>query len=184
MEKIASHLRGGSVRALAGLILFLIVSTMPASAQETSANVSPVQELNVSDILKMPARILGEGTNTKPSGKYKLAKFRLEQVDLPAATEVEIKGRKTEVREAFRLTLVGGPFPVRALPPVIWIDDVAVGYGIESEDLTEITVVTYDRSLLREGANLYLSYGGKEQKEDRERVPEKLNLGGAKGGNQ
>jgi hypothetical protein len=167
-----------------GFLLLLFVSASLASAQDTSAPASQEQELSVSDILKMPGKILGEGSNVRPSGKYKLTKFRLEQVDLPAAHQVEIGGKTVEVKQAFRLTLAGGPFPVRALPPVIWLDDVAVGYAVENEDLTEITVIFFDRALLREGASLYLSYGSKQDKTDRERVPEKLNMGGAKGGNQ
>jgi hypothetical protein len=73
---------------------------------------------------------------------------------------------------------------VRALPPVIWIDDTAVGYGVENEDLNTITVVTFDPSLLREGATIFLSYGDKEDKTDRVAVPEKLKLDGPKGGNK
>jgi hypothetical protein len=72
---------------------------------------------------------------------------------------------------------------VRALPAVIWVDDVAVGFGVEGEDLTEITAVTFDESLLRDGATLYLSYGDKENKEGRTALPEKLKLD-AKGGNR
>jgi hypothetical protein len=70
------------------------------------------------------------------------------------------------------------------MPPVIWIDDVAVGYGVESEDLDAITAVTFDESLVREGATLYVSYGDKEKKEDRTALPEKLKLNANKGGNQ
>jgi hypothetical protein len=73
---------------------------------------------------------------------------------------------------------------VRALPAVVWIDDEAVGYGVESEDLDAITVVTFDASLIREGATLYLSYGDKENKKDRTALPEKLTLGANKGGNK
>ena len=103
---------------------------------------------------------------------------------LPAAVEVEVGGKRVEVSRAFRVTVTGGPFPVRALPAVVWIDDVAVGYGVESEDLDAITAVTFDASLLREGATLYVSYGDKENKDDRTALPEKLKLGAKKGGEQ
>ena len=73
---------------------------------------------------------------------------------------------------------------VRALPAVIWIDDEAVGFGVESEDLDAITAVTFDESLVREGATFYLSYGDKEKKDDRTALPERLKLGVSKGGNQ
>jgi hypothetical protein len=64
------------------------------------------------------------------------------------------------------------------------VDDEAVGYGVESEDLDAITAVTFDASLLREGATLYVSYGDKENKEGRTALPEKLKLGTTKGGNR
>jgi hypothetical protein len=70
------------------------------------------------------------------------------------------------------------------MPAVVWIGDAAVGYGVESEDLDAITAVTFDESLLRDGATLYLSYGDKENKEDRTPLPVRLALGADKGGNQ
>jgi hypothetical protein len=88
------------------------------------------------------------------------------------------------VSRAFRVTVTGGPFPIRALPAVVWIGDAAVGYGVESEDLDAITAVTFDESLLRDGATVYLSYGDKENKSERSALPEKLDLGAGKGGNQ
>jgi hypothetical protein len=169
------------IRMALGLMLVLIGSTSLALAQDASAGAA-TQELTMTDILRLPGKVLGEGANTKAVGKFKVARYRVEEVALPQTKEVEIRGAKVQASKAFRVTLVGGPFPVRAMPPVVWLDDVAVGYGVENEDLTEITVVTYDAELLREGATLYLSYGDKKNKEDRVEVPEKLKLAGAKGG--
>ena len=134
------------------------------------------------DILSLPGTVLGEGANANAVGPFKARTFRVEEVSLPRPVRAEVAGRDTEVTKAYRLTIIGGPFPVRALPAVVWVDDVAVGYGVESEDLTEITAVTFDASVLREGASLYLSYGSKEDKEDRTRLPERLTLDGPKGG--
>jgi hypothetical protein len=130
----------------------------------------------------LPGTIIGEGRNLKAVGKFKVARYRIEHLTLPKTMNVEVGGKKVETGEAFRVIIVGGPFPVRALPPVVWIDDEAVGYGVESEDLTEITVVLFDRAALREGARMFLSYGDKENKENRTELPEKLTLGGPKGG--
>ena len=152
----------------------------PAATNTPQAN----QDLTVTDILRLPGRVLGEGRNTRATGQHKVKSYRVEEVTLPRMTEVRIKGETRSVGRAFRLTITGGPFPVRAMPPVIWVDDTAVGYGVENEELTEITAVTFDDSLLVEGATLYLSYGDKNNKEDRTALPEKLSLGGPKGGNQ
>ena len=170
------------------LFLFSVCASLTASAQDiapTDSDSQASQEVTVTDILKLQGRVLGEGSNTRAVGHHKLKSFRVEEVTLPRVKEVKIKGETRSVGRAFRLTIKGGPFPVRAMPPVIWLDDTAIGYGIESEDLTEITVITYDEAALAEGATIYLSYGDKKNKEDRVAVPEKLKLNGAaKGGNQ
>jgi hypothetical protein len=70
------------------------------------------------------------------------------------------------------VTVTGGPFPVRALPAVIWLDDQIVGYGIENETLSQITAVTFDGTLISEGGVVSLSYG--ENKEGRVRLSQKL----------
>lgn len=165
------------------LLLLLIGSTALAMAQESQTNAAN-QELTLTEILNLPGKTLGEGINRKAVGKFKVASYRVEEVDLPRVQEVEIRGEKVQATKAFRVTLIGGPFPVRAMPPVIWIDDVAVGYGVENEDLTEITVITYDLALLHEATTLYLSYGDKTNRKERDRVPEKLKLAGAEGAKQ
>lgn len=175
-----SH-RWRSVMLAAGFLLILIGGAPLAAAQIAAAPAND-QELTVTDLLKLPGKILGEGTNTKAVGKYKAASYRVEEVALPQPLEVEIRGQKMHATQAFRLTLTGGPFAVRALPPVIWIDDTPIGFGVESEDLDAITAITFDVELLREGATLYLSYGDKENKKDRVALPEKLKLAGPKGG--
>src|SRR5690349_6185851 len=79
-----------------------------------------------------------------PAGKLKVKNYRVEELQLPSPVKVEVKGKRAEVSRAFRVTVTGGPFPVRALPAVVWIDDEPVGYGVESEDLDAITAVTFD----------------------------------------
>jgi hypothetical protein len=169
------------------LFLFSACASLTAFAQDAPANsdADATQEVTVTDILKLEGRVIGEGTNAKATGQHKLKSYRVEEVTLPRMKEVKIKGETRSVGKAFRLTIKGETFPVRALPAVIWLDDTAIGYGIESEDLTEITVITYDEAALAEGATIYLSYGDKKNKEDRAALPEKLKLNGAaRGGNQ
>ncbi|HEX9917753.1 MAG TPA: hypothetical protein VGA87_01230 [Pyrinomonadaceae bacterium] len=170
------------------LFLFSACGSL-AFAQDTPASTpdpdtASNQEVTVTDILKLQGRVLGEGSNTRAVGQFKVKSYRVEEVTLPRMQDVKIKDETRSVGKAFRLTIKGGPFPVRAMPPVIWLDETAIGYGIENEDLNEITVITYDESVLAEGATIYLSYGDKQNKEDRTALPEKLKLGGAKGGNQ
>ena len=169
--------------ATLSLLLLALTGTLQARAQDTAAP-DNAQEPQMSDLLKMPGKVIAESDAPAPAGKLKLKNFRVEELTLPAPVSVEVGGKRVEVSRAFRVTVTGGPFPVRALPAVVWIDDAAVGFGVESEDLDAITAVTFDASLLREGATLYLSYGDKENKADRSALPEKLKLGANKGGNQ
>jgi hypothetical protein len=74
------------------------------------------------------------------------------------------------------VTVTGGPFPVRALPAVIWIDDQIAGNGIENEALSQVSAITFDSSLIREGGVVSISYG--EDKETRVRVSQRVQLKG------
>ena len=56
-----------------------------------------------------------------------------------------------------------------------------VGIGIENETLSQITAVTFDSSLIREGGVISVSYG--EDKEARVRISQRLQLK-REGGNQ
>jgi hypothetical protein len=60
------------------------------------------------------------------------------------------------------------------MPAVIWIDDQIVGHGIENETLSQVTAVTFDPSLIREGGVVSISYG--EDKSDRVRFSQQLQL--------
>ena len=161
----------------AGLLLLMSVGAGSALAQQVPG--APGNEdLNMSELLKLPGQVIGEGRNTRPVGQLKLMKYRVEELQLPRSTKVELHGQQVLVDKAWRLTITGGPFPVRALPAVIWIDDQMVGYGVENEQLSEITAITLDRDLLREGATISLSYG--EDKQGRVKLPEKLKLSGAR----
>jgi hypothetical protein len=181
MEPSSGGARRLAARLLAAACLLLIGAA--AALGQDAAGAGAEQEFTVTDLLKLPGKVVAVGGNAEPRGLLKLRSYRVEEVTLPRITEVELRGRRQSVTKAFRVTVAGGPFAVRALPPVVWIGDEAVGYGVESEDLTEITAVTYDESLLREGATLYLSYGDKENKEGRTALAGPLKLD-AKGANR
>ena len=134
------------------------------------------KEGTVRELLKLPGKLLGEAKSPRPSGDLKLTGYRVEELQLPRNINVEIKGQQVAVDKAWRVTVTGGPFPVRALPAVIWIDDQIVGNGIENETLSQITAITFDSSLIRQGGVVSLSYG--EDKEARVRLSQRLQLKG------
>jgi hypothetical protein len=75
----------------------------------------------------------------------------------------------------------GWSIPVRAMPAVIWIDDQIVGNGIENETLSQITAITFDSSLIREGG--VVSSLTAKIKNARREFPQRLQLK-REGGNQ
>src|SRR5262249_9691671 len=169
LKDVSSDSLPKKVSLIVGLLLLMVASVSHAFAQQD-------RDILMADLMKLHGKLLGEGRNTQPVGPLKLTRYRVEELSLPQSIKVELGGKTVQVDKAWRVTVMGGPFQVRALPPVIWVDDAPLGYGAENEQLSEISVITFDRSLLREGAAIALSYG--ESKEDRMKLPEKLSLTG------
>ena len=156
------------------VLLFLFVSGPGAFAQRN-------KELPVRELLSAPGKLISEAKSARPTTELKLTGYRVEEVKLPRQLNVEVRGQQVAVDKAWRVTLQGGPFPVRAMPAVIWIDDEIAGYGIENTTLSQITAITFDSSLIREGGVVSISYG--EDKEGRVRISQRLHLT-REGGNQ
>lgn len=155
------------------MVLFpvLLASGSSVLAQQ---NIPANKELPLQELVKLPGKVLSEAKTANQSGDLKLTGYRVEEVQLPRSINAEIRGQQVVVDRAWRVTITGGPFPVRAMPAVIWIDDQIVGYGIENETLSQITAITLDNSLLREGGVISLSYG--EHKEARVQLPQRIQL--------
>ena len=155
--------------AIAIVVLPLLATGSLVSAQRSE------KEMPVRELLKLPGKLVTE-VKSRPSGDLKLTGYRVEELQLTRNLTVELNGQQVAVDKAWRVTVTGGPFPVRALPATIWIDDQIVGNGIENEALSEITAITFDSSLLREGGVVALSYG--EDKDARVRLSQRLQLKG------
>ena len=156
----------------------LVVSGLSAFSQR---NPAANKELPLKQLLQLPGKVVSEAKSARPNGDLRLTGYRIEEVSLPQNLNVEIRGQQVAVNKAWRVTVHGGPFPVRALPAVVWIDDQIVGNGIENETLSQVTAITFDDSLIREGGVVSISYG--EDKESRRKFPQALQLR-REGGNQ
>jgi len=163
--------------AIVALTLLLASGLSVLSQRNPAAN----KELPLKQLLQLPGKLVSEAKSARPNGDLKLTGYRVEEVSLPQNLHVDIRGQQVAVDKAWRVTVQGGPFPVRALPAVIWIDDQIVGNGIENETLSQITAITFDSSLIREGGVVSISYG--EDKETRRKFPQALQLKQG-GGNQ
>ena len=159
--------------ALAGLILIAAQSVRSVDAQQPAGQ-SSANDIAISQMHKLAGKVLAQGKNEQPAGELKLRSYLIEEVTLARPVQVEISGLKTDVSRGWRLTITGGPFVVRAMPAMVWIDNILLGYGVESTDLQRISVITFDRSLLRDGAAVAISYG--ENDPARTELPERLAL--------
>ena len=154
------------------LLPVLLASELAALAQQNKNAMN--KGLPMRELIKLPGKLVSEAKTAKQSGELKLTGYRVEEVQLPRNVNAEVRGQQVVVNRAWRVTITGGPFPVRAMPAVIWIDDQIAGYGIENETLSQITAITLDNSLLREGGVISLSYG--EDKEARVQLPQRIQL--------
>jgi hypothetical protein len=140
-------------------IAIIIFPLLLAAGSEAFAQSNANKELPLSELLKLPGKLVSEAKAARPTSDLKLTGYRVEELQLPRSLTVELRGQQVAVDRAWRVTVQGGPFPVRALPAVIWIDDQIVGNGIENESLSQITAITFDSSLIRQGAVVSISYG-------------------------
>lgn len=131
-------------------------------------------EFSRAQLNRRKGTVVAEGRNEEAAGFLKAKNYKIEEIDLPTPLRAEVDGARVRVRKAWRVTITGGPFPLRAMPAVIWIDDQPIGFGVESPDLTSISTVTFDQSIFRNGAVVGLSYG--MDKEDRTLLTEKIKL--------
>ena len=162
--------------AIAIFVLPLLLAGVPHAFAQRSTNPPTNKEVPVRELLKLPGRVVSETQSTRASGDLKLTGYRVEELRLPRSLTVEVKGQQAVVDRAWRITVNGGPFPVRAMPAVIWIDDQIVGNGVENETLSQVTAITFDGSLIREGGVVSISYG--EDKDARVRISQRIQLKG------
>ena len=157
--------------ALAIVALALLATNVYTLSQQTN-NPAKDKEPPLRELLQLPGRVISEAKAARPTTDLRLTGHRVEEVRLPQSLTMEIRGQQVVVDRAWRITVQGGPFPVRALPAVVWIDDQIVGNGIENETLSQITAITFDGSLIREGGVISISYG--EDKETRRKLSQGL----------
>lgn len=155
-------------------ITLVLLPLMCASGLVAVAQRNPDKELPLKQILSLPGKLVSEAKSARPTTELRLTGYRVEELQLPSNLNVQLHGQQVVVDRAWRVTVNGGPFPVRAMPAVIWIDDQVVGIGVENETLSQITAITFDSSLIREGGVVSVSYG--EDKDARVRISQRLQL--------
>ncbi|HVG19105.1 MAG TPA: hypothetical protein VNI02_08625, partial [Blastocatellia bacterium] len=69
-----------SCRRLLYVPLFVLLCAGASLAQSQTPSTTPEdQELTMSELLKLPGKVVVEGTNTKPAGKFSATTYRVEE---------------------------------------------------------------------------------------------------------
>lgn len=172
-----------ATRATAILFAALLSCASAAAFQRPDSPIAEEQQQRVKilnpdslsgvNLLRLPGRLLSESELRPPAGQLRLRVYRIEELDLPGSVDATIDGARVQLNQAYRITVFGGPFQVRNAPLMVWIDGKFAGMAQESSDLKSASAVTFDRSLLRNGATVALSYGPRSS-ESYSESPEKI----------
>src|SRR5437879_86055 len=97
-------------------------------------------------------RLVAKGENKSPFGLNRLLTYKLEEVDLLNPIDLEIRGKKHHLSTVLRLTITSESI---SGAHTIWIDDASLPgvFGLGNA----IGVFIYDRSILRDGAEIAVS---------------------------
>ena len=158
------------------LSLLMIGAVPEMRAQESSTSSQDTQVRRKFELhTRAKGKVIAEGRNTKASEQVPVEWYTVEELKLDEPIEAEIGGKKTEVYQAYRITVVGGPFQIRAMALLLAIDDKTTLVGILAGKPDKATFILYDGSLLREGATFTVGYGvGNIELTDKLRLGEKL----------
>jgi hypothetical protein len=133
----------------------------PASAKRPTLDDQVAMKLRTAE-----GRLLSEGQGSWTSASGDPVRYKLKELRLPEPREMEIQGRREIIEFAYRLTLssaqsrssqrVGtGQVPSLSKFGLIWLDDAALpAFSLDSQ---ETSTLIYDRSVLRDGAQISLS---------------------------
>lgn len=154
------------------LLLALSLVTSLASLFNSSAGAA---QTTYSDLFTMNGKVIAKGTNTNPVGPNGIKTYRIEELTLAPQTQLVVDGTTIQASTAWRITIVGTSFQPRDLPGIISIDSTDLRPAQESTALNEISAITFDKSLIHDGATIALSYG-----QDRTQLPERVKLGSAR----
>jgi hypothetical protein len=140
-------------------------SGQPSVSLETPSNLAVLDDQLAMTLRTAEGRVLLQGQSSWASGNGGLVRYKLKQIALPAPRQIVVHGRARTIESAYRLTLAASEAPAshggpKQVPPLskfslVWIDDIAIpAFSLDSE---EISALIFDRSVLRDGAQLAVS---------------------------
>lgn len=146
---------------------FLLVLSLLA----VSVSMYAAPPLTLDDLMTMSGKVIAKGSNISPVGQFGFKTYRVEELTLNPPKAI-VDGQTINASKAWRITVSGSQIPVRSLAATITLDGVDLRVAIEKDDLSEITSITFDPSLIHNGATFVVSYGG----DDPTALPETLTI--------
>ncbi|MGI8732141.1 MAG: hypothetical protein ACR2LM_02435 [Pyrinomonadaceae bacterium] len=134
--------------------LSLVAGALALAFNMHLALVPSVQQVSTkSDPHLAAGRLVAKGESRTPKGHNKLLTYRLEEVDLSDPLKFEIRGKTHHLTTILRLTITSESIQGAH---TIWIDDAALP-RVFGQGAHAIGAFIYDRSILREGAEISVS---------------------------
>src|SRR3972149_922021 len=86
---------------------------------------APTQEGTV-DLYSLTGEVIAEAKFAEPATSYEVSSYKIDELALPHPMSIAINAEPADVSKAWRITITGGPFPVRSLGYYIWVDDASL----------------------------------------------------------
>src|SRR6266536_717441 len=102
--------------------------------------------LTLEDLMNMSGKNIAKGSNTNPVGQFGVKSYHLEELTLTAPVVVD--GQTINAAKAWRISITGGPFPVRGQGAVSSVGGLDLRVGVEKGDLSAVAAITFDDSML------------------------------------
>jgi hypothetical protein len=79
--------------ATLSLLLLVLTGTLQTRAQDAAAPDNS-QEPKMSDLLRMPGKVIAESNAARAAGRFKVKNYRVEELTLPRPVEVSVGGKR------------------------------------------------------------------------------------------
>ena len=127
------------------------------AAQIDNPTPDPTKEAQsalVSSLFYRKGTLIAQGTNTRPVGTAGLTTYRLDEIRLPAPTTFAVAGQQLTVTRVWRLTVPIRFYIEANSLTTMRLGDTDLGATACLEGCTALSVLIYDRSVLREGSTI------------------------------
>lgn len=156
------------------LFPYMVLATLLSATSQILPQQEPKskpQEHGVKDLRTVSGQLVVEGRTSTAIDPREVVTYKLEEVALPEPFTAEVRGKKKEFRSVLRLTIMSAS---SLDAHMIWIDDASLPnvWGVGGKG---VGTLIYDRSILKDGASISLSRGGKVYDlQDQLRLPKSL----------